>query len=504
MMGVWQRVSIMLTLALLPLAAGHGAISHPKPRNDASDGSSQQSYGMRFHAESFDRIKVTTYSAGDLKCGGGFSPPTNFTWLSGACLPTGKRESILVSFSLPKNPGQVVDCTINNDCRSSLDTLNLAFTRRTPCQKASDTHHHADGHDHHELHRGFQSTDGEAPSVVYFSVYTDFYCGKTSEVTLKLNLDKCTPMPPQDDTISTGCAGDACMWFSQGCTIGCDKCTAAYNEKKDVGNFVGSLCGSTKKPTIMDPALRTYNPQGTGDKTHVGDWTAAHPWRAPGNAPVMDACGMAGGSDKDNSLAGGFAPPGHKVGDRGSKLPIVNKTAWVAGSVVEVSWGIAANHGGGYQYRLCPAGEQLTEECFQRTPLSFAGKTHKLRFGNGTDPKDVEIPATHVTEGVEPAGSMWAKVPIPACDDASGGFQEKGCTKPQFAPPPGCDETCWGYQNNPAVKRYMPDIVDRLQLPSGLTGDYVLGLRWDCEGTAQVWASCSDITITPASADVYV
>ena len=485
---------IMLALVLLPFAAGHGAMNQPKPRNDASNGSNQQSYGMRFHAESFDRIHVTTYPAGDLECSGGFTPPTNFTWLSGVCLPTAKTESILVSFLPPKHPGQVVDCTINNDCRSSLDLLNLAFTRNMPFpQKAAD---------HTKLHRAFQSTDGEgAPSVVYFSVYTDFYCGKSPVITMKINLNKCTPMPPQEEAKVTGCSGDACMWFSQGCTIGCDNCTSAYNEKTSVGNFVGSLCGSMKKPTIMDPALRTFNIHGKGDETHVGDWTATHPWRAPGNAPVLDACGVASGSDKDNSLAGGFAPPGNKIGDRGSKLPVVNKTAWVAGSVVEVSWGISANHGGGYQYRLCPADEEITEECFQRTPLPFASKTHKLRFGNGNE---IEIPATYVTEGVEPAGSMWAKQPIPACDDASGGFQEKGCTKPQFAPPTGCNETCWGYQNNPAVRRYMPDIVDRLQLPSGLKGDYVLGWRWDCEATAQIWASCSDITITPASATVDV
>eukprot|EP01045_Picozoa_sp_COSAG04_P054569 COSAG04_NODE_24459_length_321_cov_1.405405_1_plen_47_part_10 len=40
---------------------------------------------------------------------------------------------------------------------------------------------------------------------------------------------------------------------------------------------------------------------------------------------------------------------------------------------VEVIWQILANHGGGYQYRLCPADEPggLTEECFFRTPLAF-------------------------------------------------------------------------------------------------------------------------------------
>ena len=29
-------------------------------------------------------------------------------------------------------------------------------------------------------------------------------------------------------------------------------------------------------------------------------------------------------------------------------------TVWKAGSVVETIWNVRANHGGGYQYRLCP------------------------------------------------------------------------------------------------------------------------------------------------------
>ena len=26
-------------------------------------------------------------------------------------------------------------------------------------------------------------------------------------------------------------------------------------------------------------------------------------------------------------------------------------------------------------------------------------------------------------------------------------------------------------------------------------GDYVLGFRWDCEETAQIWSSCADVSI---------
>ena len=40
-------------------------------------------------------------------------------------------------------------------------------------------------------------------------------------------------------------------------------------------------------------------------------------------------------------------------------------------------------------------------------------------------------------------------------------------------------------------------IYDQLRVPDTLPpGEYVLGLRWDCETSAQVWQSCADVTIT--------
>jgi len=45
------------------------------------------------------------------------------------------------------------------------------------------------------------------------------------------------------------------------------------------------------------------------------------------------------------------------MGDAGSKtLPkMPSQVTWKAGETVEVAWALQANHGGGYQYRLCPA-----------------------------------------------------------------------------------------------------------------------------------------------------
>jgi hypothetical protein len=36
---------------------------------------------------------------------------------------------------------------------------------------------------------------------------------------------------------------------------------------------------------------------------------------------------------------------------------------------------------------------------------------------------------------------------------------------------------------------------DKLRVPEHLVpGEYVLSFRWDCESSAQIWQSCSDIT----------
>ena len=52
------------------------------------------------------------------------------------------------------------------------------------------------------------------------------------------------------------------------------------------------------------------------------DWTKFNPWRAPGSAPVFDACGIAAGSTHKTPGEGYYLETAFaKMGDKGSQLP---------------------------------------------------------------------------------------------------------------------------------------------------------------------------------------
>jgi len=128
-----------------------------------------------------------------------------------------------------------------------------------------------------------------------------------------------------------------------------------------------------------------------------------------------------------------------------------------------------------------------------------------------------------VDEGTSPAGSTWAMNPIPRIDfDSHGSGQPaafSGCAFPakgqacrQFEPKCPQDE---GWALNPGSQRgdngtgnigdiagacsgdwIQGEIVDTLVVPEELqAGEYVLGWRWDCEESTQVWSNCADVTL---------
>ena len=75
-----------------------------------------------------------------------------------------------------------------------------------------------------------------------------------------------------------------------------------------------------------------------------------------------------------------------------------------------------------------------------RTPLAFDRTKQQLRWNNGTR---ISIPGRWVDTGVRPAGSTWARNPIPRIDFSKRGDREDGLCRGSrrgphcinFAPP---------------------------------------------------------------------
>ena len=291
------------------------------------------------------------------------------------------------------------------------------------------------------------------------------------------------------------------------------------------------------EPTL-DPSMisipQLWSNSSLANQVGVHAYSKRNPWFSPGSAPHYSPCGVAGGNptgcpkgSKDQKIGDECGPQGGwAYGPKAEDyyiapgFPDVVTTEWKAGDVVEVAWGMTANHAGGYAYRLCKVPEEgmgaLTEECFQQGHLEFFGNMQAVQTGENVSSR-VEFEAHRTKEGTFPKGSQWTRNPIPNClfTDTPGRYGAYGLyDDPQCkigtqfpAPGPGI----FGYGGieipDPSLEfkssefnDFQPSfnfsIVDQLKVPSHLTpGDYVLSFRWDCEETSQIWATCSNIKI---------
>jgi len=344
------------------------------------------------------------------------------------------------------------------------------------------------------------------------------------------------------------CVGGICYWFSQGCTIGCHECTGKVDFLPDT-NFINH-CKEQAPATLPYYARTWQNGEIGGLAPPLRKKCGISPWCAPGSSPVMGPCGTACGGPGIALLRQGLPPAGFKCNDDARILPPLDvpKPIWKVGSIVEAQFALAANHGGGYQYRLCPMPSNygdLTEECFEQMPLDFYGDQQQLQFCEKANseqfppfnpsPKPfpecednrINVTAVDVKEGTIPVGSTWRRNPIPGCINGAGVLDQALCgfgrgtrEKDFMFPPPGSDpaRSQWqkllgGYGVYSGVadggdvrnaKKYMFqfNIVDKLVVPKVAPGDYVLQWRWDCEMAPQIWLSCSDVTITDDKANI--
>jgi hypothetical protein len=285
-----------------------------------------------------------------------------------------------------------------------------------------------------------------------------------------------------------------------------------------------------------------------------------NPWFYPGKAPVEDPCGVLGGwvwpnardyiagpgALYDKYLTGtqqpvntampplGMDPPAGTYGSRVLAYDVNNRmtqyqgaspppfpTVMTAGESYDFGYTIMANHGGGHQYRLCPASNllngTLTEECFQANPMPFVGdQSQFISYKANQTVLNITFDALDVTDensgGVVPPGSAWRKFGLSPCVGSFGG---RGTITPAGRSPGGCfapqydkniPEGIYGFgnsappekgYNSPLMTTVQPywKIVDKVKVPDGLFGDYVVQWRSDMEAAAQVWTECALVTI---------
>merc|ERR1719309_1342929 len=177
------------------------------------------------------------------------------------------------------------------------------------------------------------------------------------------------------------------MWFNNNTVIPGQE-TLPKEMRTYYDGYVQTADGYEYVPNISDDLI----------SDDVYDIYAKHPWRSPGTAPIFSPCGVGGGNPHGCPEG---APPGERVYELGGdcqgggysygpkaedvRFPGVVTTHWAIGSTAEVAWGIKANHGGGYSYRLCKVPEEgvsgITEECFQQGVLAFDGDEQWVQYG---------------------------------------------------------------------------------------------------------------------------
>jgi hypothetical protein len=230
-----------------------------------------------------------------------------------------------------------------------------------------------------------------------------------------------SPVPKQPDSL---------YWFQVGCYLGC---LCAGRGKEAYPSPQDNDCPFPREPSNNEPDKRTFNVHNLSPK---GDWSKYFPWRGPGFAVPLDSCGIASGFKKNEVNYGSRVSDGFQQGDKfiaangGAKSVSASVNAasnhWMSGGTAEVSFTMVVNHGGGYQYRLCPKdAPDMDEACFEAGALDFATSSSEIRFAD-SNRKSVTIQAVDVGANgdstvVNPPNKAWRRIPVPACACDSGG-----------------------------------------------------------------------------------
>lgn len=202
------------------------------------------------------------------------------------------------------------------------------------------------------------------------------------------------------------------------------------------------------------------------------DYPGGRPFAEPGKSiSNVGPCGQKSYGSKTN-----WNHPEHGWGDV--------QATFTAGEVIDIEWCVsdAADHGGLYSYRMCsdesiiakfidpaytPNADDMIalEDCFQKGILSC------------TDVPGQSCPVHPDCKddwGCAKATSWFSCGP-----KDNGRCMSKGVGK------------CQCHNGDGSLLR------DKVRLPNFVSNHTLLGFRWDCEDTAQLWVHCADVALMP-------
>mmetsp|Transcript_34911 Transcript_34911/g.71258 ORF Transcript_34911/g.71258 Transcript_34911/m.71258 type:complete len:258 (+) Transcript_34911:16-789(+) len=217
--------------------------------------------------------------------------------------------------------------------------------------------------------------------------------------------------------------------------------------------------------TIISEPMPDIGPEGR-------DYPGNRPFAEPGlSISNVGPCGM----ETYDDLQTNWNKPEHSWGN------VVS--TYNSGDVITVEWCVSniADHGGLYSYRLC-TDDALVAKFIDPTHTPDAAEMADLEacFQAG-QLKCTDVPGQDCPVHPDCQGTGWGCENATswfACGPKDGGrCMEKGAG------------SCATHGADGSILR------DQVKLPNHVSNHTLLGFRWDCEDTGQLWLHCSDIAL---------
>jgi hypothetical protein len=225
--------------------------------------------------------------------------------------------------------------------------------------------------------------------------------------------------------------------------------------------------------TIISEPMPDIGPSG---RPYPGN----RPFAEPGKSEsVIGPCGM----ETYDSLQTNWNMPANGWG-------VKVQATYKAGDTVEVEWCVSnmADHGGLYSYRICTDDDLVAKFIDpSHTPDQDEMDALESCFQAGQLRCD-DVPGQDCPVHPDCVGTDWG------CSNATSWFacgpKDEGRCMAAPQAQSGSGETCTTHGGEGTILR------DQVKLPDGYTSNHTLmGFRWDCEDTGQLWLHCADIAI---------